>query len=298
VGVYYWINKRLPIIPALAEQLGARPRFAFSIDGIAKPAGVAVSRDTSRIFVTEAGGERLIHIFDSAGGHIKSFAQPETTPFSRSPAGVAVSGDDKVYVTDSFRREVNIYSIDGDFIGPFLPNNDPNFQWAPVAVTIDEGGYLYFTDQRNPRHQVLVFDPAGNLRLQFGYFGKGEGMFNHPADVAVDASGNIYVSDSNNTRIQVFDAQGSFLQFIVGDFSLPRGIGFDRARRLHIVDSLRHQVWVLSFGEEPDPVFGYGIMGQERGQFFFPNDVALDGQGRLYVADHFGGRVQVWSFGP
>ncbi len=299
VAVHYWQTKRLPGpgLPALMADMGiTKPHFVFSIDGVVKPASVAISPGAEGIFVTETGGERLIHIFDYAGEHIKSFAPPDTTPSSRVPMGIAVSNDGKVYVTDTFNRNITSYSLDGEFIATFVPDNDPDFQWLPVGLTFDKEGHLYVTDHRNPRHQILVFDPSGNLKLKFGYYGKGEGMFNFPADVAVSDNGNIYVSDSNNSRIQVFDAQGNFQQTITGGFSLPRGIGFDSRGRLHVVDSLEHKVQVFSLRDGPKLEFTYGSIGLERGQFYHPGDLAVDDSGRMYITDQFGSRVQVWSF--
>src|SRR2546426_10997859 len=39
---------------------------------------------------------------------------------------------------------------------------------------------------------------------QWGSYGTGDGQFNYPGGVAVDASGNVYVADRYNYRIQVF----------------------------------------------------------------------------------------------
>jgi hypothetical protein len=39
---------------------------------------------------------------------------------------------------------------------------------------------------------------------KWGTQGSGNGQFDYPMDVAVDASGNVYVADYDNHRIQVF----------------------------------------------------------------------------------------------
>jgi DNA-binding beta-propeller fold protein YncE len=201
-----------------------------------------------------------------------------------------------VYVVDAFRHDVSVYSPDGIFLRSWVPGNDPNFAWAPVALAFDQEGNLYFADQMQPRQQVLVFDPLGNLKLKFGYFGIGTGMFNFPSDIAVDDLGNIYVSDSQNFRVQVFDAQGNFLRVVATSFGLPTGVGIDRPGRLHVVDSLANEVLVIDVSDAHGVVFKYGSLGLEGEQFFYPRGIALDLSGKIYVADYSGNRVQIWSF--
>lgn len=48
-----------------------------------------------------------------------------------------------------------------------------------------------------------VFSPEGEFLLKFGSNGEGNGQFNAPTGVAVDANGNIIVADWGNSRIQV-----------------------------------------------------------------------------------------------
>ena len=44
-----------------------------------------------------------------------------------------------------------------------------------------------------------------------GIEGPGDGQFNRPVGVTVDASGNVYVADGLNHRIQKFDSDGTLL---------------------------------------------------------------------------------------
>ena len=60
-------------------------------------------------------------------------------------------------------------------------------------------------------HRVQKFSRDGEFLAEFGSLGSGDGQFNHPIDVAVDAAGNVYVADGNNARVQIFDGSGQFL---------------------------------------------------------------------------------------
>ena len=48
--------------------------------------------------------------------------------------------------------------------------------------------------------------PPGTFLTKWGSFGSGDGQFNEPDGVAIDASGNVYVADTGNNRIQKFDS--------------------------------------------------------------------------------------------
>jgi len=58
------------------------------------------------------------------------------------------------------------------------------------------------TDTGN--HRVQKFDREGNFITQWGGFGNGDGQFNFPYGIAVNAKGSVFVVDSANTRVQQF----------------------------------------------------------------------------------------------
>jgi DNA-binding beta-propeller fold protein YncE len=63
-------------------------------------------------------------------------------------------------------------------------------------------GHVFVTDTGNKR--VVVFDANGNYITQFGSAGVGDGQFDEPVGLAVDADGTVYVADTWNMRVQVF----------------------------------------------------------------------------------------------
>ena len=51
---------------------------------------------------------------------------------------------------------------------------------------------------------MQVFSPEGRILRKWGSEGFGDGQFESPFGIAVDASGNVYVADNQNNRVQVF----------------------------------------------------------------------------------------------
>ena len=58
--------------------------------------------------------------------------------------------------------------------------------------------------------------------MKFGSPGQGDGEFNRPSGIAVDKEGIIYVTDFKNDRLQIFNADGSFITELTGDATLSK----------------------------------------------------------------------------
>ncbi len=288
----------LPAIPGLPEASRQHPmgipRFVRSIDGIARPLGVAVAPD-GRVYVTEGAGARLIRAFDANGGEDTSFAPPDSASRSWLPIYVAVSPAGEVYVTDVGAQAIHVLARDGSFLRDVTPPEDG---WSPLGIGFAPDGRLLVTDVSPGRHRVLVFDGTGALVSQFGTEGGGDGEFSFPNAVAVDHQGRIYVSDSNNRRVQVFNPDGRPVTRIGGSsgrLAAPRGIAIDEGDRLYVVDTVGGVVQVFDVFDTPEPVFEFGGASGADGTTSYPNGLALGTRGMIYVTDREGDRVQVWS---
>ena len=119
----------------------------------------------------------------------------------------------------------------------------------------------------------------------FGVAGNGPGQFAEPRGVAADASGNLYVADTKNSRIEVLDANGTFVRAIgtlgEGDGQLkePCGVAVGPNGEIYVADTWNHRV--ARFG--PGGEWRGAWKDPERG-FFGPRGVVLSG-GSLYVSD-------------
>jgi DNA-binding beta-propeller fold protein YncE len=140
---------------------------------------------------------------------------------------------------------------------------------------------------------------APAYQLQWGSFGTGDGQFNGPAGMAVDAVGNVYVADYGNHRVQKFSPAGTYLaQWGThgsgdGQFNGPEGLAVDAVGNVYVADFGNHRV------EKFTPAGAYltqwGTFGVGAGQFQYPLGVAVDASGNVYVADHMNFRIQKFT---
>ena len=98
-------------------------------------------------------------------------------------------------------------------------------------------------------------------------------------DVAVDRQGRVYVADRGNTRTQIFDSNGKYLDEW-DDICHPS----------YIYVTKDGYVWVLS--EQADRMLKYDKKGHllthgTTGNYFDdPHALSLDSDGNLYVANY------------
>lgn len=104
---------------------------------------------------------------------------------------------------------------------PPLPHADGLFR-QPTDVAWDSKGNTYISDGYiNSR--VAKYDANGDWVKSWGERGTGPGQFRLPHAIAVDNQDRIYVGDRSNRRIQVFDADGTFLRMFTIDVPPPAG---------------------------------------------------------------------------
>ena len=160
------------------------PEHPQKIGGLNQPWGIAINSH-GEIFVTEWWGDKVSVLGTNRQNRTIGSRGTGDGRF-RFPTGINIDADDNVYVTSEYklqkfnRNGVHVKSVDCK-------------EKRGVKVHNER---VYVCERDND--QILVYDLELTLIRRFGSTGTGEGKFDRPFDIAVDAKGNIHVVDFGN----------------------------------------------------------------------------------------------------
>lgn len=210
-----------------------------------------------------------------------------------SPVALALGPGGAVFIADTALKAVFLLDHDGVLIRSFATQGLER----PAGLAWDASKQqLYVLDSL--RHRIAVFDANGALLRNIGESGNGDGQFNHPTHLELDASGELLVTDALNFRIQAIDQKGGFLWKFgktgngAGDFAAPKGIASDSAGHVYVVDALFDAVQI--FDRQGQLLLGFGERGAGSGQFMLPRGIYISAEDKVYVADAYNQRIQVF----
>jgi DNA-binding beta-propeller fold protein YncE len=215
--------------------------------------------------------------------------------------GLAMDDNDRLFVSDSKFHYVLVFNANHQqeaIVGAGVLAD-------PGGLAIDrENRFLYVVD--TVKDQVVVFDADSYKVLRtIGTTGKKHtltdpGNFSLPTNVAVDKDGDLYVTDTLNNRVEIFDAEGSFISEFgksgdgPGRFARPKGIAVDCDGHIWVVDEVQSRVQV--FDREGRLLIYFGEQGPYPGQFQAAYGIAIDQKNRVIVSEQFPGRVQAFQY--
>jgi hypothetical protein len=162
-------------------------------------------------------------------------------------------------------------------------------------VALDpQSGDLYISDGYG-NARVHKYTADGEHLFSWGDYGTDPGQFNFPHSVCTDSAGRVYIADRENHRVQLFDAEGQYLD---------QWNGLHRACGLHIKDDLVYVGQLLTHLDvntgNPNlgacvtvhdlqgrrlARLGDALPGEGPGQFTTPHCIGVDSRGDLYVGE-------------
>jgi sugar lactone lactonase YvrE len=274
-------NQQSSLVDAFLGSNQPEPLFTSPTD---------VASDGRRIMVSDPGRHQVLVLdrVDKKLRFLKS-ATGEVFQFS-APYGVTVDRQGIAYVTDTVSAKVFVFSPAETLVKVI---GDEQLS-RPTGVAVDPArGRLYVTD--TAEHHVAVFDLEGKLLSVWGERGPGQGNFNFPTDVDLDADGNLYVLDALNAKVQVLDPSGVFLREFgergtaSGSFQVPKGIAISPTGLVVVTDTMAKRFVIFDTKGE----YLLSIGGRQRftdgtvspGGFYMPTGVDIDSESSIWIVD-------------
>ncbi len=288
-----WMDRMAGVSPDDKTKGPHKTRFQ-----LLAPYGLAVD-SKGRLYVadTKVGA---VFIFNTENNDVELIKHGVHAKFG-SIFGLAMDDNDNLFISDGELHHVLVFNAKHELQAGFGDDvmKDPN------GMAIDtENRYLYVAD--TGLDQVLVYDAdTYKLLRKIGTTGKDHtltdpGNFSKPTNVALDKDGNLYVADTWNDRVEVFDADGTFIRTWgkngdgPGDFARPKGIAIDADGHVWVADSMLNRLQV--FTPDGHLLLGMGGFGIMPGQFEALTGLFIDKNNRVFTSEQMLGRAQMYRY--
>jgi DNA-binding beta-propeller fold protein YncE len=233
------------------------------------------------------------------------------------PHGLWIDSHDMVYCTDDLGHTVSKFTLDGKRLWMLGTQGQPSDTGAtsidyrtvryagppfhfPTNLATGPNGELYVSDGYG-NARVHKYSADGKLLFSWGEPGAGPGQFHVPHGIAVDSQGIVFVADRENSRLQLFSPEGTFLEEWT-DIARPCELVLDKQDNVYVAElGYKAGMWPGTSAPTPDATggrvsiynragqllerFGGGNHPTEPGDFYAPHDIWLDSHGDFYLAE-------------
>ncbi len=253
------------------------------------PSDAAVGPDGS-LYVLDGVNHRVV-AYDSEGRFRLQFGSRGSGLGQLAyPLGIATDPAGNIYVADSGNHRFQVFATDGKPAEAVpLPVATSGVPPDPTDLAVDAARRrLYIAD--NDNHVIHVYSLAERrFESVWGGPGRDQRQFRFPFLIDVSAQGYLLVAEPINTRIQVLNAEGKFVNFIggwgiqPGQLFRPKGVT-TCVDRVYVTDSYLGHVQVFAL----DGTF-LGVLADTAGKpmsFITPTGITSDAQRhRLYIVE-------------
>src|ERR1700743_238945 len=279
----------LPYI-AVAESFKLPPGMNFR-----GTSGIAFN-SKGNIFVIHRGPTPIME-FDPDGNFIRGFGDGL---FERAH-GLRIDAQDNIWATDvasnlaykfdpSGRLEM-VLGVKGHS-GEWHPCGHLRLLHEPNEAVVGPSGDIFVLQGHGKAESlVLKFDKDGNFIKAWGGKGSGPGQLNLPHALVFDAQGLLYIADRNNARIQVFDADGTYIRESKHP-GTPCGLFMTSDNHIWLAHGHKGQIMKLDLDGNVLGVIAGGGPGKTPGKYGEAHYIAVSPRGEIFVADTLNWRVQ------
>jgi streptogramin lyase len=164
------------------------------------------------------------------------------------------------------------------------------------GVALNSKGHIFLFQRTRP--MLSEFDEKGHYLRSLG-----EGLFDHPHGLRIDAEDNIWTTDDTNNTVLKLSPAGKVL-LVLGRrnnggeanwlFNKPADVAFSKNGDIFVADGYGNSR-VVKFDHNGNYIKAWGTYGSGPGEFMLPHSVVIDRNDRVYVGDRENARIQIFD---
>ena len=268
-----------------------------------RPTGIATDKQ-GRVYVVDMGNYR-IQVFSPEGEFITQWGSKGsgTGQFGgnsewnglfdleiNGPMAITVSDQGRVYVTDTWNKRIQIFSVDGGYISQFVSDGNDNIPSIlvnsqvnkyPTGVSIDQNQNLHVYIGNESYGHIEVFSNDGEY---VRFWGKGT---HSPSGLFNNGNNEVFVVDNS---VGIYSVEGSLIRHWTnkgsekGEFSGASSVAVDDLGQVYVADQQNKRIQVFDKnGQYLHNLEAPNNVSKEFGEI---NDIHFDPvTQRIYVAD-------------
>lgn len=310
---------------------------AGSADGVGsaasfnEPRGMAVDPINGDLYLADYGNHKIRRI--TPAGVVTTVAgtgqpgdvdgAPGTARFHH-PEGVAVLGNGRLWVADTFNHRIRQIAADGsvstvagtgapgavDGVGTAASFN------APTGICLADSGNVFVGDSGN--HKIRRVEGNGTVSTFAGTGAAGaldgepaSASFFHPEGLSCGFNSTLYVADFDNHKVRRINVSSGVVSTLAGtgsagaadgdgptaSFNGPFGVAAGRYDTVYVADAFNHSIRRITSTGAVSTLAGTGSVGAANGvvrapvSFSEPFGIAINA-GSIYVTDPRGGTLR------
>jgi sugar lactone lactonase YvrE len=225
--------------------------------------------------------------FDENGKYLRSFGEGL---FGMRPHGIHIDSDNNIWLSDGSSHIVVKLNQQGQVLltigtkgqaGEWNEATGTHLLNQPNDVAIGRNGDIFLDEGHTPGAmgdpRVLKFDKTGKFIKTWGGKGSEPGKFQVAHGIDIDAKGQLWVTDRENSRIEIFDQDGTFIRQIKYA-GLPCSL-LIRKDGITMVNGFTGQILQLDLEGKVLGVYG------KMGEFGEAHNVSVSPKGEIFVGD-------------